>query len=203
MSRTIIALTGRARAGKDTVAAHLAKAHGFQTIALADEVRRAALAINPWVCVEDTHDVLPSLAPVRLAHLVNTMGWDRAKQIPEVRRLLQTIGTEAGWQIHGVDLWTSRADTKIAELAPDTPVVITDARMPHEQLWIDRIGATVIEIQRPDNPHELSGTTATHLSEQGGIRAEHVLLNDSTKEALYHRIDALLAQITDHDEENH
>lgn len=199
MTRLIIALTGEARAGKDTVADRLVSKHGFTRIALADEVRRAALAIDPWITIDEqerrTHGLTTGPLPVRLSAVVDMLGWDEAKKIREVRRTLQRVGTEGGWQIHGEDLWTTLADRKIAALDEITPVVITDARMPHEQPWIDEIHAVGVKIIRPDNPHRLQGEAARHLSEQGGIRTDHTLLNDTTIDELDLRVDALVAQL--------
>lgn len=195
MTRLIIALTGEAHAGKDTVADRLVSQHGFARIALADEVRRAALAMDPWIMTDDQD------SGRRLSAVVEALGWDEAKKIKEVRRTLQRTGTEGGWQIHGTDLWTALADRKIAALDAQTPVVITDARMPHEQPWLDEIHAVGVEIIRPDNPHRLQGETAQHLSEQGGIRADRTVLNDTTIDELNLRVDALVAQLRTQEKE--
>ena len=51
---------------------------------------------------------------------------------PEVRRLLQVIGTEAGRDIHGIDVWVDMTFDAIQKLGPDQPVVLTDIRFANE-----------------------------------------------------------------------
>lgn len=139
----IIGLTGLARAGKDTVAAHLIQHANFQRVAFADALRSAALALDPWVIVADPAQVSPvaiseghvliqDSTPMRLTTVVHTMGWERAKdEVPEVRRILQRLGTEAGWKIHGEMLWVTPVLNTIATY-PATNFVITDVRFPTE-----------------------------------------------------------------------
>ena len=88
----LIGLTGPPGCGKDTAADHLVKNHGFVRVAFADTIREVALTIDPY-----DHFF-------RLSDVINLIGWDRAKRQPEVRRLLQVIGTEAGRDVHGADV---------------------------------------------------------------------------------------------------
>lgn len=139
----VIGLTGLARAGKDTVAGHLIQHAHFQRVAFADALRGAALALDPWVIVADPAQVgldaindepvrTQRFTPMRLSTVVHTMGWERAKdEVPEVRRILQRLGTEAGWKIHGEMLWVTPVLNTIAA-NPETNFAITDVRFPTE-----------------------------------------------------------------------
>jgi len=199
----IIAMTGRARAGKDTVAARLVSEHGFTRVAFADGVREAALALDPIIRV-DTDWIDPddreqgwSEEEIRLAQLVTELGWDEAKSVPEVRRTLQRIGSEAGWMIHGQNLWIDLAAVKVRRhLAEGTPVVITDMRFPHEASWLDeQQRAWLWLVQRPDNEQTLTGEAAAHASESGelGREPDLVIENDADLDALHAKVDQALA----------
>lgn len=114
----IIGLTGYAESGKDEVAKILISDFGFTRIAFADGVREVALAIDPFIS-----------ASVRLSAAVELYGWDTAKTNPEVRRLLQKMGTEAVRDIIGQDTWIKLALKKAANLKH---TVFTDVRFPNE-----------------------------------------------------------------------
>lgn len=47
-----IALTGKMRSGKDTVAAHLCERYGFERVAFGDALKRNAHAVFPWISAE-------------------------------------------------------------------------------------------------------------------------------------------------------
>ena len=187
MTSQIIALTGLARSGKDTVGQHLVT-RGFTRVALADELKKAALALDPLIPdMDPTQGDLPS-GHVRLSEYVAAFGWEDAKTNPEVRRTLQRLGTEAGWMLHGTDLWTRRADSSMAELGG--PFVITDLRMPHEAEWVRGLGGEIWRVERPGTG--LTAAEGTHVSEAGGFAADRVVVNDGTLEHLYETADALL-----------
>ncbi len=118
----VLALCGYPKVGKDTIAEHLVANHGFVRVAFADPLREALLALDPLVLVENNYG--------RLSTFVRTLGWTRCKESPEVRTLLQRMGTEAGRNIHGEDCWVNLAWAKI--LGQVKPVVITDMRFDNE-----------------------------------------------------------------------
>lgn len=204
MPRTIIGMTGRrgspetgyvqAQAGKDTAALRLTQDHGFTRIALADGVRDSLYALNPIVTVES-----PSFRPARttrLAAYVDELGWEEAKKNPEVRALTQRMGTEAGRQVHGEDLWTGLVEHKISKLGPLTPVVVTDVRFPNEESWLRGIGGVLVEVYRPQELAGDLGANAAHASEtMGWIKPDFTLTNDGTVEDLHRQVDLLLEQI--------
>lgn len=190
MTTRIIALTGLARSGKDTVGQHLVT-RGFTRVALADELKKAALALDPLVPDMDPADPTQGDFPtghVRLSEYVAAFGWEEAKTNPEVRRTLQRLGSEAGWMFHGKDLWTQRVENVMAE--SDGPFVITDLRMPHEAEWVRSLGGEIWRVERPGTG--LAAAQGTHVSEAGGFDADRVLTNDGTLEQLYKKVDALL-----------
>lgn len=129
----IIGLTGRATSGKDTAAQALL-ARGYQRIAFADAVKEMLAALDPEV---DGEFISAQLA---------TAGWDTVKQNPKVRRLLQRLGTEAGRNIIGPDVWVDLAHKKLRQ---GGRFVFTDCRFPSEIAALKSWGATIARITRP------------------------------------------------------
>lgn len=180
--RRIIGLCGYATAGKDTAAQTLI-ADGWTRVALADGVREAVRALNPIV---DDFDNIESL-------MRNGGGWDKAKHDPEVRRLLQRMGTEAGRNIHGEDCWLKIAKRKI-DAAPNS-VVITDVRFANEAEAIRSWGGKIIRIDRPG-----VGPINGHASERLPFDSDCVIKNDDTIETLHGRIECATAALFDEQE---
>jgi hypothetical protein len=177
-----IGITGNKEVGKDTAALALI-AKGYHRIAFADPVRRMALAIDPVLFTSNARQN----PTYRLSDMVESVGWDKAKQHPEVRRLLQRIGTEAGRQVLGHDIWVETADR---EAAQHDRIVFTDVRFDNEATYVRRNGGIVVRIIRDGRKGD------DHTSEQGicpqFIDAE--IHNDSSIEVLHERLMAAAAR---------
>lgn len=140
----LIGITGYARSGKDEAASILVKEFGFVRIAFADALREFLLAQDPWIL--DTYHPLFAFSAVKLSKLVDCCGWDGAKKIPEVRRLLQITGTECVRNIFGDTTWVDLAFKKV-QAHPN--VVITDCRFPNEESGVHEWGGIMWRISRP------------------------------------------------------
>ncbi|MFJ9961089.1 deoxynucleotide monophosphate kinase family protein [Streptomyces avermitilis] len=138
---------GRARSGKDSVAAHLTSRFAYARVAFADPLKEMALRINP----EIVYDRSPELGTesVRLSTLVEHVGWERAKDdYPEVRRLLQHMGQTV--REYDEDFWLNIAAKKISGAAGwGIPVVVTDVRYPNEAEALKRAGFKMVRVLRP------------------------------------------------------
>lgn len=207
-----IGLAGAKRSGKNTVADMLTNIAGYRQYAFADELKRAALALDPLITYVDTlyqsasspHSKLGHTNyPVRrLSEIVDVIGWERAKdEYPEVRRTLQRLGTEAGWQIHGEQLWTQRVHDRITRDAIadardniHTPTVITDVRFEEEESYIRSIDGIIIEIIRPIAKTDEDTEITAHSSETTTITADHIIVNDGTLDDLHAKVNELLHQ---------
>jgi hypothetical protein len=148
---TLIGLMGYAQVGKDTLAAQLVERHGFTRLAFADTLRECLYALNPLVPRRIVG--LPEKTE-RLQDLVDEVGWDKAKQQPEVRALLQRLGTDVGREILGTNIWV---DTTLAKIQIGHRCVITDVRFPNEMAAISKLGGKLVRIMRygygPVNNH--------------------------------------------------
>jgi hypothetical protein len=151
-----IGLIGRAQSGKDTVGARLRQRYGYQRVAFADPLKAAALRIDPLI--PTSYGVT-----VRLATLVNSVGWDYAKTTyPEVRRVLQYVGQT----VRDVDpgFWVRAAAPAIdAAERLGLPVVVTDVRYENEARYLRDRGFSTIRVTRPGAG--ATGDTAKHKSE--------------------------------------
>lgn len=185
----VIGLTGFASAGKDEAAKALVARLGFTRIAFADPLREMLYALNPVVVFEGGYygtTLFPgggmdfwANSGDRVQDLVNAYGWEDAKKVPEVRTLLQRLGTEAGRNILGDNIWV---ETALKEAARFPAVVFTDVRFPNEARAVRRLGGKVIRVVRP-------GVSAVnnHISDAGQaeIEVDYVLHNDGTVEDLH------------------
>jgi len=172
----LVAIHGKLGTGKDTLASFLTDHTPYS---FADPLRKGLLALNPLV---DTGD-----EPEWLQHLVHRHGWDEAKKIPDVRRLMQVYGTEAGRDIHGQDCWVN-----IAERFVDTNqrVVIRDVRFHNEidaiyswEFTKPKLKSRVVTVKivgESRRTHEQSATK--HASEDGlaDYLFDYILFNDGT-----------------------
>ena len=140
---TVIGITGFAQVGKDTAAGFLIE-QGFTRLAFADILRESVYNLNPIVEMP-----LPD-APdhwARVQDLVDWKGWDVAKvEYPEIRGLLQRMGTEVGRDLYGENFWVDRV---MAQIDPKGDYVITDVRFPNEAEAVRAIGGQLWRIERP------------------------------------------------------
>lgn len=171
----LIAFSGFQGSGKDSCAEVLVQEYGFTKIAFADAVREAALAIDPIVVYQEH-------IATNLSSVVNEIGWDRAKrEIHEVRRILQRVGTEAGRNLLGENIWIDLLFSRYPDMAKsDTRYVITDCRFQNEVHFVQARRGTLVWVQRPGV--ESDG----HSSESRSIAdfADYTIDNDSSIEDL-------------------
>jgi len=163
----LIALTGKMRAGKDTLAEVFIKA-GYTRQAFADPLK----------------DVVAYIAdePIGLYHhpehkelVSEALGMPR-------REALQLMGTEGVRKIFGPDVWANRLIRRW--LAAGKPRwIITDCRFDNEAEIVTANGGVVVEVFRPGQ--QGSGVKG-HLSEAGvdSRHIDHVIVNDGTVDDL-------------------
>lgn len=154
----IIALSGYARAGKDEAAKVLCEEHGFIQVAFADKLREMLYQLNPWVVEKlEWQDGGFEVACEPLQTIIDKHGWQGYKETrfgPEIRRLLQRLGTEAGRQTLWDSIWI---DAALTGLPDDAKVVVSDARFLNEFDAVRARGGYIWRIERdgvgPANNH--------------------------------------------------
>lgn len=171
----IIGLSGYAQSGKDEVAKYLCGEHAFKRFAFADPIRTAVYSLNPLVDGE-----------LRVRDVVDKQDWDVAKQLPEVRRLLQAMGAEVGRAQFGDEFWVVAA---LSQMFNTPKAVFTDVRFPNEAKAITDMGGVVVRIIRPNvkpvNDHE-SEVAMDRYDFDGTI------LNNGTVEELHKEVERIL-----------
>lgn len=170
----IIGLSGYARSGKDAAAKVLVEEFGFTRVAFADKLRDFLYALNPivsykgwkvkqkagqsrwrWEDVESGPETF-----VTVQNVIDAYTWDGYKESeygPEIRRLLQRLGTEAGRQTLWDSIWVDAALTGHPD---DAKLVVTDCRFPNEAQAIKERGGRLWRISRPG-----VGPANSHASE--------------------------------------
>lgn len=177
----IIGLSGYSGSGKDTAADVLVEQCGFVKVAFADKLRSALYTLNPIVVADqEHHGMLPVnySGPVyrRLSSIIDEYGWDGYKKSPfsnEIRKLIQTFGTDIGRDMIGENVWVNAT---LESLPESGDIVITDIRFENEMnAVLSMPNSTVWRVVRPG-----SGPVNNHVSETS-LDTKHfevVLYND-------------------------
>lgn len=178
----IVALSGYARSGKDTVAGVLAR-YGYARRSFADPVRDALNRLDPLI---NGDGLTLSEARAGFADPMSPEAWDHAKtRFPEVRRLLQVLGTEVGRGMLGETVW---ADLGTRGIGPDDLVVFTDCRFENEAEAVKRLGGEVWRVQRPGADPVNGHTSETALDRWNFDLILHNTGTRATLERTVHRL---------------
>lgn len=153
----VLGIGGYAQSGKDTLADQLVDL-GWTKMAFADLLREALLALNPIVTTR--WGSWPLRVPYKLSDVVWDLGWDAAKvKYPEVRRLMQHMGTEVGRNMFGSNVWVDSLFRSAQDRGVES-LVIPDVRFPNEiakvrelgvGVWVSRPGVGPINAHVSDN----------------------------------------------------
>lgn len=168
----IIGLTGYAQSGKDTVAQFLVQHYGFERRAFADKIRNMVYELN----VYGVRDV------------VDSIGWEKAKQMPTVRELLQNLGVSARTNI-SKDVWVNAA---LSDIDITKNYVISDVRFDNEVNAIRDMSGEIWRITRPG-----VGPVNSHVSESelNSFLYDRLIDNDGTTSDLEKKLTDILNDI--------
>lgn len=154
----LVGITGKAGAGKDTVAQALVKIGFVQWM--------FAMPLKMGIC--SIFDVTPdqvqgSTPELRAAREKNMPGFNFS-----LRKAMQTLGTEWGRNLDP-EIWVKLAEQQLAKLdalkEPPIGMVISDVRFENEANWVRENGGEVWHIERPGVQ-----SVETHASEAGVLR---------------------------------
>lgn len=198
MQPIVLGLGGLYGAGKDALADYLVEHYGFVKLGMSDTLAHALYTLNPWIPI-NTEDRQPGQEFgmfMRYQPLVDAQGYVEAKKNPEVRRLLQSLGTEVGRKILGDRVWVDIQRDKINYLTEQGKhVVVTGVRYENEADLFEELGATTAWVTRGDDGSN-KNPTALHSSETT-LTAEdfdEIVYNTGTLEHLYSLADALISR---------
>jgi hypothetical protein len=205
----IIGMVGMIGSGKGTVGDYLHEGKGFYRESFAKPLKDAIAIIFNWPrhLLEGDTPESRKWRDEEDPYWTRKLGW---KVTP--RSVLQKMGTEAGREVFGYELWTA---SLINRLKPNKDYVITDVRFANEINALYEMNSVIIRVKRgpePDwfehaqwylkyKPRETLFNFAgkdVHISEYGWVnsRMDYVIPNDGTIEELYMHTDAILTQLT-------
>jgi hypothetical protein len=180
----IIALTGPAGAGKDSVADALHHLAGFQRVAFAGalyaEVCIAFGVPLKYLQTRETKELpMPALALMqsydqRFVRAVLARNPDTCVTTARSPRwVMQQWGTEYR-RAQDPEYWTRRVE-RVIDQSKAKFIVITDVRFENEAQLVQRLGGTLWRVERPGH-----GVTTDHASDTTGAEwpCSAVILND-------------------------
>jgi 5'-nucleotidase len=194
---SVLGFGGVLRSGKDTAADRLVEQHGWVKLNMSDPLAEALYTLNPRVEVDNyispplTRNVLFSPGTYHYQDIVDKIGYVEAKTIPDVRRLLQALGTEVGREMIDQNVWVNIAARRIQELtAQGKNVAITGIRFPNEIEMIREVGGVSVWVERPGLASG-EGINASHASEISLDKDDFdlVLWNDGSLGDLNDKVD--------------
>jgi hypothetical protein len=175
----VLGFTGYATCGKDRIAREFVENLAFERHGFADALKSILYALNPRIELQDSDYA----GTWTVKSIVDRRGWDEAKKEPEIRQLLQTLGTEGARNALGSDVWI-----KALFAAPHAArIVIPDCRFPNEIQAIRDRGGIVVRVHRDG-----VGPINDHISDQINFEADIDVYNNYTPESAYHTIKAAL-----------
>lgn len=177
----VLGIGGRLAAGKDTLAD-----------GLGPDWAKVQMSWPLWGALQTLDPYLRSGR--RLSVFLSTLSgtpdevYTQAKKIPEVRRLLQVLGTEVGRGLLGEDVWVNAMVREAeAALGQGRSVAITGVRFPNEVRAIrERLGGKMVWVTRDG----ALGPAEGHVSE-GSVASEDFdieVVNDGAPQDLVQRV---------------
>jgi hypothetical protein len=176
MPTNLIGFTGKKQSGKNTAASFL---EGFRQDSFAHDLKEILYSIQgiyiPFLDHFFTYQ-----------YVIDTIGIDRAKEeIPEVRHMMQSFGSEGVRRILGEDVWV---DALFSRYTPGEKLAITDVRYANEAKAIHDRGGIVVRIVRPTAPEQ----SDTHSSENGLFPVDLTIVNDGDMLSLKEKVKDML-----------
>lgn len=177
----IIGLGCRRLRGKSTIAKYLCKWHGFQELSFALALKKAGQVIFGLTDRQLYGDLKTMLDPF----------WGRTP-----REILQKLGTEAGRNVFGEDIWIKVVEREIKEY-PKCDYVVSDVRFRNEAEAIKSWGGTLVRVDRdiPYDPQQDDHPSERNLDYFTGW--DHIIDNNGTIDQLEAKLDKIIRETND------
>lgn len=146
----LIGVVGFLGSGKGTVADILVEEYGYQKFAFADVLKDTVSVMFDWPRpllegdTDESRKFRETIDNFWNEKLFNTLG----KSVTP-RYILQLMGTEAGRDVFGKDIWVSTLEKRISGIKN---VVISDVRFPNEIEFIRKMHGMVTRVVRGPDP---------------------------------------------------
>jgi hypothetical protein len=182
MVKTVIGLSGKAGAGKDTVADYLARYYGFQKDLFAAPLKRA---VSDIFCIPE-NIVSPRNEHDRLLREQPLSDWPNFT----ARKLLQFVGTDMFRDMIDKDVWAKSLCRRIKD-SQFGYFALTDLRFPNEfdmmKKWFGD-DFIVISVRRKGFDGNVVGGISKHESEKYELPFDYIINNDSGFDDLYRSV---------------
>jgi hypothetical protein len=194
-TKLIVALSGVAGAGKDTVGNILITKHGFTRVSFADVLKEEVsaafgLPLN-FFHDRNTKDAPLLEWPILRSSITETaLGEAVLSQFSHYSPRLLCIYYASVMRGFNPDVWISKA-TKYVEKSPGN-VVITDLRFLNEADWVRKRFGKVVRVNRPDVTNVLMHESETQLN---GFNFDLTIVNDSGLSELDVKVSEMLRLI--------
>ncbi len=201
----LIAILGKKKSGKDTVANYLIEKYGFIKYSFADPLKKGLQFFfnlkDDQLYNQDLKEVIDTRWGVSPRKLFQVFGTDIFQN--SIRDFLPELKINNDPKNHWVNLFK---EWYLSELKknPNIKIVISDARFLHEINMINELGGIVYKIIRPslenDEKFKEQINGNNYSSHQSEMEIEtipnemitHLLINDSSLEELYKQIHFLI-----------
>jgi hypothetical protein len=214
MTRTIVGIHGNTGAGKDTVADHMNRKHGFHVVAFAEAVKRDLVAmfdVSPNLFSDrrfktDATDLL-SLGRTNHSEFLDwyvstangemeaaALGAGLLTLPRSPRWLMQTYGTDYR-RASNPNYWIDRLSDTISTFPVDHNIVISDVRFQNEADFVKAESSLneVWEVIRMNNPHH--NKADHHKSNVRLPSVDKVLFNSGTINQLWRKVDRAVEKV--------
>lgn len=176
----LIGLAGAKESGKDEVADHMVRSHGWMRKFFSAPLLEHMMILDPLIQLDHPVHVYTAGTVLPLSEILEHESYTMAKRHREFRRLLQVYGTDIIRHKIGEDYWVRAMKQEICSAwSGGRDVVVTGVRFDNEAAMIRRLGGIVLEVVRPGY-----GGDDPHVSEQG-VHADETIMNDGTLNDLY------------------
>lgn len=174
----LIGLTGRAGAGKSTVATELENEWSMHHIAFAEPIQAMLCSLFDLAGIDGAWT-----ADRALKELPTTLGWS-------YRHLAQSLGTEWARAQLADDFWLRVAGARLdAPGMQGESVVISDVRFPNEAAWVRARGGVIVRVVRDGLPSVRQHESEAHADT---IEPDRELINNGSIWTLCEQIDRLM-----------
>lgn len=136
----LIALGGNPASGKDLMARFLRDEFNYKVLGMSDTLAKHLQILDPYV--PDTRDEETARKRIkrfiRYSELLEDVGYTKAKENPEVRRVLKTYATDLVRDQIQLNYWIEQMRGRIKEIVEvaGNRVVITGIRFPNEMRMV-------------------------------------------------------------------